>query len=65
MASYLSTPDRVPFMRRIFPPTAAANRRRYSRNTEDVIVTVRACRDRGTSLAGQICNVAVVIDTSS
>jgi FAD/FMN-containing dehydrogenase/Fe-S oxidoreductase len=43
------------------------------RTSEDVIATVRACRDygvpilprgAGTSLAGQCCNVAVVIDTS-
>ena len=43
------------------------------RNADDVVATVAACRERdvpilgrgcGTSLAGQCCNVAVVIDLS-
>ena len=45
----------------------------FPRNTDDVIETVRACHERripllprgaGTSLAGQCCNVAIVIDMS-
>jgi FAD/FMN-containing dehydrogenase/Fe-S oxidoreductase len=45
----------------------------FPRTTEDVVETVRACREHGvpilprgggTSLAGQCCNVAVVIDLS-
>jgi FAD/FMN-containing dehydrogenase/Fe-S oxidoreductase len=45
----------------------------FPRSAEDVVETVRACRERdipilprggGTSLAGQCCNVAVVLDMS-
>src|SRR5687768_17064037 len=45
----------------------------FPRTTDDIAETVRACRERGvpillrgagTSLAGQCCNVAVVIDMS-